>query len=415
MRRALTTFDALCLGVNAVVGSGIYLFPGTLARALGPVSVVAWLLTGLLCLPLALTFAVLGGREERTGGPFRYAELAFGTGTAFVVGWLAWVTSLISWAAVASALPTYLAPFVPAVASPQLAAVVSATVVVALVALNVVGVRPGARLMDALTLLKLVPLGALVVFGLAAVRPEHFRPLAPSGFGALPSMALVTLFAYQGFEVVGVPVGEVREPTRVVPRAVLVSLAFPALLYALVQVVFVGVGAPTAEAPLVAAAERVLGRPGAALLGLGGLVSMLGYSAGTALCTPRYLEALAEERLVPAWLARPHARFQTPAAAIVTSGAATLFFALTLHFERLVDLAALAVLGQYLVSSAALARTGRGWTRALGVVSVLVSLLFGAEGELGQLSLLALVTLAGVAVALATRRLSRDRSDRSAA
>ncbi|HEV8548916.1 MAG TPA: APC family permease, partial [Polyangiaceae bacterium] len=373
MRRALTTFDAICLGVNAVVGSGVYLFPGKLSTALGPASVGAWLLTGLLCLPLALTFARLGASEERTGGPFRYAERAFGDGIAFVVGWLAWVTSLISWAAVASALPAYLAPFAPGVSTGRAAQAVSAGVVLLLAALNVIGVKPGARVMDLLTVLKLLPLACFVLLGLPAVSPAHFAQVSPHGFGALPGMALMTLFAYQGFEVVGVPSGEVHEPRRVVPRAVMVALLFPAVLYALVQFVFIGVGAPEGDAPLVAAAERFLGPWGGALLGLGGLVSMLGYSAGTALCTPRYLQALADENLVPAWLARPHARFQTPAAAIVTSALATLLLLEFFHFERLVDLAALAVLGQYLVSSAALARLGRRHTRVLGVVAVLVS------------------------------------------
>ena len=87
MRRALSTFDAVCLGVNAVVGSGIYLFPGRLASALGPAAIAAWLLTGALCLPLAWSFAVLGASEERTGGPLRYAERAFGKGASFLVGW----------------------------------------------------------------------------------------------------------------------------------------------------------------------------------------------------------------------------------------------------------------------------------------------------------------------------------------
>lgn len=405
MRRALTTFDAICLGVNAVVGSGIYLFPGTLARALGPASIAAWLFTGLLCLPLAATFAVLGAAEERTGGPFRYAERAFGNGVAFVVGWLAWVTSLVSWAAVASALPSYAAPFAPGLGAPAAALGVSAVVVLLLGGLNVLGVKPGARLMDALTVLKLVPLALFVVLGLGSVRAEALGASTPHGLRPLPSMALMTLFAYQGFEVVGVPSGEVREPRRVVPRAVLLALGFPALLYAAVQVVFVGVGAPAGEAPLVTAAERFLGGWGGALLGFGGLVSMLGYSAGTALCTPRYLQALADEALVPVSLARPHPRFQTPAAAIVTSSLLTLAFLVSMRFERLVDLAALAVLTQYLVSSAALAWTSRGRRRLLGVVAALVSLLFAAQAKLEDLGMLVLVTALGGIVAFVTRRL----------
>ena len=119
MRRVLTTFDATCIGVNAIVGSGIYLLPGRLSSALGPASVLAWIFTGLLCLPLAFTYAALGAGEERAGGSFRYTERAFGTVPAFAVGWSAWITSIISWAAVASGLPRYLAPFLPGVCLAQ--------------------------------------------------------------------------------------------------------------------------------------------------------------------------------------------------------------------------------------------------------------------------------------------------------
>jgi amino acid transporter len=396
-------FDVLCLGVNAVVGSGIYLFPGKLAAKLGPASLAAWVLTGALCLPLAATFAVLGSMEERTGGPFRYAELAFGKGIAFVVGWSAWVTSVISWAAVASGLSNYLAPFVAALGREPFGRIVPAVLVSGLVALNVRGVKLGARALDVLTALKLVPLALFAMVGLWAVRAAEFRPFAPHGLQALPAMALMTMFAYQGFEVVGVPSGEVREARRAVPRAVIWSLFFPALLYTLVQIVFIGVGGRATGAPLVDAARAFAGATGATLLGLGGVVSMLGFNAGTALCTPRYLQALADEGLVPSRLGAVHPRYDTPAVAIVTSGAVTLLIAELFDFERLVDLAALAVLGQYVATSAALVKLGSGRARLLGVVSVVVSLAFGAQGELAPWAILGVLTLAGVLVAVSTR------------
>jgi amino acid transporter len=354
-------------------------------------------------LPLALTFAALGALEERTGGSFRYAELAFGKGIAFVVGWSAWVTSVISWAAVANALPSYLAPFAPSLGREPWGRIVPAVLVTGLAALNVRGVKPGARLMDAFTVLKLVPLIFFVAVGLSAVRAAEFRPFVPHGVGALPALALMTVFAYQGFEVVGVPSGEVEAARRVVPRAVLWSLFFPALLYVLVQAVFVGVGGRSSGAPLVDAARTFAGGTGATLLALGGIVSMLGFNAGTALCTPRYLQALADEGLLPRVLGSVHARYATPAVAIVTSGAVTVAIAELFDFARLVDLAALAVLAQYLASSAALVRLGRGRLRLLGAVSVLVSLSFGAQGELRPFAVLGGLTLAGVAFAAATR------------
>ncbi len=403
MRRALTTFDAVCLGLNAVVGSGIYLFPGTLTKALGPASIFAWVATGALCLPLALAFAVLGSEEERTGGPLRYAERAFGRGASFVVGWSAWTTSVISWAAVARAVSANAAPFWPFLAGNTPALAVSSAVVVGLAWLNVRGVKIGARVMVVLTIAKLVPLLIFLAVGAWHLDTRRFEPVAPHGLAALPAMTLMTLFAYQGFEVVGVPSGEARNPRRAVPRAVLLSLLLPALVYTLVQLVYVGVGATDDTAPLAAAAERFLGRGGATLLALGGLVSMLGFNAGTALCTPRYLEALAEERLLPARLARAHPRYGTPATAIVVSAACALLVGSLLDFGRLVELAALAVLGQYVASSAALIRLGRGRTRWLGLAALLVSVLFAAQGRAREYAWLALILLGGALLSFASR------------
>jgi amino acid transporter len=405
VRRVLTTFDATCIGVNAIVGSGIYLFPGKLESELGPASIFVWIATGLLCLPLALTFAVLGAREDRAGGSFRYVERAFGMAPAFVVGWSAWVTSVISWAAVASGVPGYLSTFVPALGSESAGRTTAAALVAVLTLVNVIGVKPGARVTDTLTIGKLVPLLVFVVVGLTAVDGARFSAVAPHGGSALPAMMLMTMFAYQGFEVVGIPAGELRDPQRSVPRAVLFALLSSVVLYALVQVVFVGVGGGSRRLPLPDAAATFLGPGGATLLGLGGLISMLGFNAGTALCTPRYLEALAEERLVPGAFARTHPRFQTPAHAIVASGACALLLALLLDFEGLVDLAVVAVLTQYFASSLSLVRLGttRG-AKALGVLSALISVGFALECELSAVLILLVILLLGGFFPLLTRR-----------
>jgi len=408
VRRPLTAFDISCIGVNAIVGSGIYLFPGKLSANLGAGSILAWLVTGILCLPLAFTFAELGAKEERTGGPIRYAELAFGSAASFVVGWSAWVTSVLSWAAVASGLPHYFGVFVPSLTSGAGASAVPLVVIATLAALNVVGVKPGARVAVALTFGKLVPLVLFVAFGLASMKSAAFRVLPEAGFDALPKMALMTMFAYQGFEVVGVPAGEVQEPRRSVPRAVVSSILVATLLYVLVQVVFVGVGGAASGAPLPDAARSFLGPAGAALLGAGGLVSMLGFNAGTALSTPRYLFALAEQRLVPAVFAGVHPRFGTPAVSIVATALVTLALAFVLDFDKLVDLSVLAVLFQYFATSAALVRLGdTPAKKLLGVVSLVVSVGFGLECEPAQFAILGAVLALGGVVALATRKLAR--------
>lgn len=408
MRRALTTFDITCIGINAIVGSGIYLFPGKLSAGLGAGSIVAWIVTGALCLPLAFTFAALGALDERTGGPVRYAEVAFGTGVSFVVGWSAWVTSVVSWAAVAGGLPHYVGVFVPSLGTGAGALSITCAIIVALVALNVVGAKPGARLAVALTLGKLVPLAVFVLVGLFHLDAAAFAKLPDGAAGELPKLSLVTMFAYQGFEVVGVPAGEVKEPRRAVPRAVVLSILFTTVLYVLVQTVFVGVGGASGGAPLPDAARTFLGASGAALLGAGGLVSMLGFNAGTALSTPRYLQALAEERLVPPIFARFHARFDTPAPAIVATGVVTIVLCFVLDFDKLVDLAVLAVLCQYFASAAALVKLGdSAGKKLLGGVSLVVSVAFGVQCDARQFVVLGAVLAVGALVALSTRALWR--------
>lgn len=407
MRRALTTFDMICIGVNAIVGSGIYLFPGKLTGGLGPASTLAFVLTGLFCLPLALCFASLGGTEDRSGGPYRYATVAFGEKVGFAVGWSAWVTALVSWAAVANALPRYLGHFVPELGHGGAAKAVAATVIFGLGAVNYCGVKPGARVTDVMTVGKLVPLLIFGVVGLFAIRASRMTPFAPHGLGPLPAAALMTMFAYQGFEVVGVPAGEVRRPRTSVPLAVVASVVISAVLYGLVQLVFVGVGGGPGEAPLAAASRGFLGSWGADLMAAGGVVSIFGFNAGTALCTPRYVSALAEDRFVPTALARPHPRFETPALAIVVSTALTLALSQILDFEHLVDLAVLAVLGQYLATAAALVRLGSGIrAKGLGLLSVAISIAFGSQATVEQFVVILGLVAVGAVVAIATRRSS---------
>ncbi|HEX6765898.1 MAG TPA: amino acid permease, partial [Polyangiaceae bacterium] len=125
--------------------------------------------------------------------------------------------------------------------------------------------------------------------------------------------------------------------------------------------------------------------------------------------TPRYLEALAEERLVPPLFARRHPRLETPAAAILATALATLALTFVLDFGNLVDLAVLAVLGQYFATSAALVKLGETRRKKLlGALSIAVSVAFGAECESRQFVVLGAVLAAGVVLALATRAVLRQ-------
>jgi amino acid transporter len=353
----LSLFDVLCLGVNAIVGSGIYAFPGLLAGLLGPASFLAFALCGAIAAVIGLCFAEAAGRFDRSGGPYLYARAALGGPIGFLVGWSCWCAAILSWAAVARAIPPYLAPLAPELGRGLAATVIAAAIVIALGAINVLGLRPGAVTTDLLTVAKLVPLCVLVGAGLARGRVWPAGRFAPHGLRALPRAAFKAFFAFQGFEVVPVPAGETADPRRNAPIAVLGSLAGATLLYMAVQ--WIATASTPAELladakqPLAVIGRALLGEAGGLLVAVAGVVSMLGFCAGVALAGPRYAEALAEDGQLPAAIAARHPRLGTPHVAVgLTTGLAALLV-VVLDFARLVDLSVLTVSVQYLATAIA--------------------------------------------------------------
>ncbi|HEY8427097.1 MAG TPA: APC family permease, partial [Sandaracinaceae bacterium] len=319
--RALGLFSVLCIGINAIVGSGIYRLPGRIAHHLGGASWAAFAVVGLLLVTVGLCFAEVGGMFSASGGPYVYTREAFGRAPAFVVGWMAWVTMVLSWAAVAHGVTGYFAALAPVAEDPLVARLVVVGMIAVPGALNYFGVKPGAYATNAFTIAKLAPLAVFVVAGLPHV--DWGRVTLPAvsadGGGLAPFGAALfaALFACQGFEVAPVPAGETKNPRRNVPIAVIGSLLGCSLFYVLIQAVAYathpgiaegppGASDPWSARPLADSAQRFLGAPGATLMSLGACISMMGFCVGSGLATPRFLGVLAEDRLFPHWLAQGH-------------------------------------------------------------------------------------------------------------
>ncbi len=352
----LSVFDTFCLGLNAIVGSGIFLFPGQLAQEAGPASILAFGGCGLLLVLVALCYAELGSMFRQNGGPYVYAKEAFGPTAGYGVGWVSWVSSVFSWAAVANAVSSSLAFFHPSFNHACAQKAVAIFLILGFGLINYCGIKLGAWTIDFFTVAKLVPLVLFAAVGLFFVAPANYRPFWHAGTGSFGYAVFLSLWTLQGFEVTPFPSGESLQPQRAVPIAALGSLGCATLLYVLVQFVAVGVYPGLANAgagPLAEASARFMGTGGAALMAVGAAISMVGYNAGDALGCPRLLSALAEDRHLPPCLAAPHPRFKTPSVAIVITSALTACAALFLTFESLVDLATLAVIAQYVVTCGA--------------------------------------------------------------
>ena len=414
-KRLLSLFDVLCLGFNAIVGSGIYLFPGKLALQLGPASVLAFALCGVMSVLIGLCFVEASGMYETSGGPYIYARDAFGDATGFTVGWTCWAAAILSWAAVTSAVARDLGQFFAGAASPMVVGMLlAAGITLVLMIINYVGVKPGAYTLDALTVVKLLPLVALLGVGLFNIKPALIRPFAPHGLSALPRAAYLAFFAFQGFEVVPVPAGETADPRRNAPIAVLGSIAGATVLYMLLQWVAVSStpSLPGSELPLAEMGRVLLGPTGGFLVAGAGLVSMIGFCAGIALSGPRYLEALAADAHVPPWVAERHPRFGTPHRAIVLTGGLTLLLVFILDFEGLVDLAVLTVGVQYLATCIAVPvlrwkrpdqkRHARlPWGPVIPLAATGITIWFGFQAQLVELGWFAVMLLAGIPSKLA--------------
>jgi amino acid transporter len=341
--------------VNGVVGAGIFGAPAAVAALVGSWSPLAALAAAAGILTVVLCFAEVGSRFDSSGGPYLYTHAAFGRHVGFAVGWLHVWTRLLSGAAILNVFVAYLAPVAPWTGA-GVGRAVTMTLVVALVtAVNVRGIRLAAWTVDAFTLAKLAPLALLIALGLPHVSRATLaaQPVADPRW---TDAVMLMVFMFGGFESSVVAASETRDPRRHTAFALLTALALVTAVYALVQLVVVGVlpHAATSETPVAAALEAVAGKPGAVVGSAGALVSGYGWLLGFAMMTPRILFAMGERSELPAPLASVHAGYRTPHVAIVLNSAVALWLALWGSFAWAANLSVLTRLGIFALTCAAL-------------------------------------------------------------
>ncbi|WP_299706401.1 amino acid permease [uncultured Tateyamaria sp.] len=378
------------LVVGNMIGSGIFLLPSALA-AYGSISLAGWLVTAAGALVLALIFGRLARIAPRTGGPYAYVRDGFGDFAGFLVAWGYWIALWSGNAAIAVAFAGYLGFLLPDVGASPLASVAAALGAIWLLTwLNIRGVREAGIVQILTTGMKLFPLLALIVLGVAYIDPGNFTPVNTSEVGALSAIsacAALTLWAFLGLESATVPAGDVADPERTIPLATIVGTALTALVYIGVTVVALGV-IPSAElvgsnAPLALVAGAIWGAGGAMFIALGACVSTFGTLNGFTLLTGQVPLGAAQDGVFPKAFARLSTT-GTPAFGLVVSnvlasGLILMSFSENLaeQFEFIVLLATLSTLFPYLLCALAeLALRARG---AVGP----------ASGEMGKVILLA--------------------------
>jgi amino acid transporter len=338
LRRDIGFFGAAFLVLNSLIGSGIFALPGKVAVSAGLFSPWLFLVVGVLFLSVVLTFAELASYYDKTGGPVLYAGDAFGPLVGFSTGWLIFLARMTAFAANANVMAMYLASLSDVFAGDLARGAIITIVTIGLTWANVLGVKDGVRTMSVLTILKVVPLILLVLLGLQYVTGETLIPGGNFHIEDIGGTTLLLIYAYVGFETIGVTAGETRNPKRTVPLALVRTVLGTGVLYFLIVLVFISVisAEDYADATLVDVGRALAGPTGAIIITLTAVFSIGGNLAGSMLAAPRVIFSLAENRLLPQWFARVNEKYSTPDRSILVMGAMALVLGLSSNF---VDLA----------------------------------------------------------------------------
>jgi APA family basic amino acid/polyamine antiporter len=357
LQRALGRWDLTAFGVNIVIGGGVYLTPSLVAAELGNWSPIAVIAVGLVVLCIALSYAEVGSRFDSTGGPYLYTLAAFGRFVAFEVGWMSWFTRVASIAALTHGLALAIGYYVPPVSEGLPWAVVIVVVVLFVALINARGIRQSALFIDGITIAKLVPLAIFIAVGLFFVDWERLTPLPAVSAAEVGTGALLLIYAYGGYEVMGVPAGETRHPRTDLAFAMVMTVVACAVIYTLAQIITMTVlpDVTQSKTPIADASAIFLGPAGALMVGIGSLLAITGNVTGSLLGASRYIFAFAETAAIPRYFAYVHPRFRTPTRAIWFSAAVVLGLALSGSFVLLLAASVIARLVTYAgVSAAAL-------------------------------------------------------------
>lgn len=339
------------LTVNTVIGAGIFVLPAIAAQTLGRAAPIAFAVCAALMLLIVAAFAMAGSRVSATGGVYAYTEVAFGPFVGFLAGVVQWLSNVLAVAAVAATLLDQLATVLPALATPAARVLVLLVVLGTLALLNIRSTRVGARIVEGVTVVKLVPILLFVAAGVAVAGARVVHAPGVPALNDLGRAVLLLIFPFSGVELAVAPGGEIRDPARTIPRATLLSLTAIAVLYITIQLVseaLLGDTLATQAAPLAAAAEQIAGTPGRSFLLVAAAVSAAAYLTSDILSTPRVLFAFARDGFLPRVLARVDPVRKTPGVAIGVHAVLVLSLAATNAFTELLILASIATLIQYL-------------------------------------------------------------------
>jgi len=354
LRRNLNLFDAVSMGLGAIIGAGIFVIVGIAAGVAGPGLIYSVILAGIVSLFTALSFAELCSVIPEEGGAYEYVFKVISPSLGFMTGWMMIVGNIVAGAAVSLSLADYLAVLMSFPAN-----LLAVGACLAFTLINVVGARQSKIINDVLVVLKVLILVLFVILGASHIKPSNFSNPFPNGFTGLVGGTAIMLFAYLGYCNVTTISEEVVNPQKTLPLSILLSLAISALLYLLVSFTAVGVidyktlsvsGSPLADV------MKATGNDTAAwLVALGAIFATATVLHTIILSVSRIIYSMSRNHQTPRFINHIHPTFGTPYVSILLTGVPMALLALTGNLKEVVSIATiLIVLSHLFVNYAAI-------------------------------------------------------------
>jgi amino acid transporter len=313
------------LVLNNIIGSAIFILPGTIGKELGWMSLPGWVAGALITVVMMLCFAEVASRFSTAGGAYIFVGAAFGSFVGIQIGWLTYFARAVTAALQANLFATYLAELIPWAGTRVGGIAFNTAFIGFLTAVNLRSVKSGARVSDVMAVVKLTPLfllGALGVGWVALGKGTMAASVHPTIEGWLASLLLL-VFGYGGYESALIPLSEARNPRKDAPFALFFGLGLVLVLYLMVQVTVLGTvpDLGSTNRPLAAAARAMLGPAGAVTISIVALISVSGWLAANLLSAPRLSMAMAHQGDLPRFFGYVHPEHRTPWVSIVVFGA----------------------------------------------------------------------------------------------
>ena len=353
LKRELGLFEVFCISTGAMISSGLFILPGLAYSYAGPAVVISYFFAGLLAMTGMLSIAEMATAMPKAGGDYFFITRGFGPAVGTISGLFSWFSLSLKSAFALIGMAAFTALVFPGYDIKLIAIGLSLVFMV----INIIGVKESGRFQAILVSLLLALMALYIVVGLPKVRSEYFLPFSPYGFDGIFSTAGFVFTAYGGLLYVGSVAEEIKNPNKVIPLGMIISLLVVSILYTLMVFVTVGVLPSSVLAgnltPISAGAEALMGYWGMLVLSLAAILAFISTANGGLLSASRYPLSLSRDGLMPGFLNKISPRFRTPYPSIILTTLCLIVF-LLLDLEILVRAVSTSVILTNILSCLAL-------------------------------------------------------------